>query len=144
MQQLLGDHIPTPDNAFLKQLFVQRLPANVRMVLASADSLTDLPKLVEMADKIIEVASPPTVAATSTPASEVQQLREEIIRLTELVATLAQQRSRGRSPSRTRNPHQQTPARVDEQPSQTPLCWYHRKFGDAAKKCQRPCNRGNE
>ena len=91
MQQL-GDHITTPDNAFLKQLFLQRLPANVRMLLASADPSTDLPMLAEMADKIIEVASPPTVAATSTPASEVQQLREEITRLTELLATLPQQR----------------------------------------------------
>ena len=38
MQQLLGDHLgPTVDNAFLRELFLQRLPANVRMVLASAD-----------------------------------------------------------------------------------------------------------
>ena len=69
MKQLLGDHTPITDDAFLKQLFLQRLPANVQMVLASADPSTDLPKLAEMADKINEVASPPTVAATSRPAS---------------------------------------------------------------------------
>ena len=38
MQQLLGDHGTTTDNSFLRELFLQRLPSNVRMVLASADS----------------------------------------------------------------------------------------------------------
>ena len=144
MQQLLGDHLPTPDHAFLKELFLQRLPANVRMVLASADPSTDLPKLAEMADKIIEVATPPAVAAVSTPASETQQLREEITRLAELVASIAagQRPQRGRSRSRSRRP--QSPARSDAQtPSQ--LCWYHKKFGESARKCQQPCNwQGNE
>jgi len=58
MQQLLRDHLgAAPDNnAFLKELFLQRLPVNVRMVLASADATTDLTKLVDMADKIFEVA----------------------------------------------------------------------------------------
>ena len=163
MQQLLGDHQPTPDNAFLKELFFQRLPANVRMVLASADPSTALPKLAEMADKIIEVATPPTVAATSTavsevatpptvaatatPVSEMQQLREEVTRLADLVASItAGQRppQRGRSRSRGRRP--QSPARPDPQTSQIadPICWYHKKFGEAAKKCQQPCNWGNE
>ena len=144
MQQLLGDHLPTPDNAFLKELFLQRLPANVRMVLASADPSTALPKLAEMADKIIEVATPPIVAATSTPASEVQQLREEVTRLAELVASIAdgQRPQRGRSRSRSRRPP--SPARADSQTPSAP-CWYHKKFGESARKCQQPCNwSGNE
>ena len=139
MQQLLGDHLP-----FLKELFLQRLPANVLMVLASADPSTALPKLAEMADKIIEVATPPIVAATSTPASEVQQLREEITRLAELVAPIAdgQRPQRGRSRSRSRRPP--SPARADSQRPAEP-CWYHKKFGESAKKCQQPCNwSGNE
>ena len=34
MQQLLGDKARETDNAFLRELFLQRLPPNVRMVLA--------------------------------------------------------------------------------------------------------------
>ncbi|CAI8024806.1 hypothetical protein GBAR_LOCUS14376 [Geodia barretti] len=77
-------------NSFLRKLFLQRLPANVRMVLASADDSTDLHKLADMADKVMEVVSP-TVAALSgdhpdhpdrTDASEMEQLREKIILLT--------------------------------------------------------------
>ena len=39
MQQLLSDYLgsSTDNNAFLKELFLQRLPAYVCMVLASAD-----------------------------------------------------------------------------------------------------------
>ena len=46
MQQLLGDELGTADdpNSFLREPFLQRLPANVRMVLASADGSMDLHK----------------------------------------------------------------------------------------------------
>ena len=149
MQQLLGDHLgPTTDNAFLRELFLQRLPANVRMVIASFDSTTELAKIAEMADKIMEVATPPTMAAVDiTPASDdFHQLKTEVSRLAELVATLTQHRpQRPRSRSRTRRP--QSPARPKQQPSQqssSTLCWYHSKFVEAARKCQEPCTWGNE
>ena len=65
MQQLMGDKLgSTADSSsFLRELFLQRLPSNVRMVLASADTTTELGKLAEMADKVLEVAAPPTVSA---------------------------------------------------------------------------------
>ena len=134
MQQLLGDHLgPTVDNAFLRELFLHRLPANVRMVLASADATTDLAKLADMADKIVEVAAPPIVAATSTSVSEIQELKAEVARLTELVASITQTRPHhGCSRSRGRCPH--SPAPADTQTAES-LCWYHREFGDSAKKC---------
>ena len=147
MQQLLGDHLgPIPDNAFLKELFLQRLPANVRMVLASTDPSTELPKLADMADKIMEVATPPTIAATSTAASEVQQLKDEVTRLAELVAAIATGHRRQRDRSRSTSRRPQSPARLEPQIPQTSdtLCWYHTKFGEAAKKCKQPCTWGNE
>ena len=66
MQQLLGDKLGTGTdaNSFLQELFLQRLPSNVRMVLASADPSTTLENLADMADKIMEVSTP-TVAAMS-------------------------------------------------------------------------------
>ena len=147
MQQLLGDHLGAGAemNAFLKELFLQRLPANVRMVLASTDPATDLAKLADMADKIVEVASP-TIAAIpdSDKLSELHQLRSEVTRLTEVVASLTrQQQQRSRSRSRSRRPR--SPARLNsQQPQQeSSLCWYHATFGEAAKKCTQTCNWGN-
>ena len=66
MQQLIGDKLGsvTDTNSFLWELFLQRLPASVRMVLASADAMTKLGKQTEMADKLMEVVAP-TVAAIS-------------------------------------------------------------------------------
>ena len=51
MQQLLGDKVGTSAdvNVFLRELLLQRLPANVRMVLASTDASMDLNKLADMA-----------------------------------------------------------------------------------------------
>ncbi|ETW97053.1 MAG: hypothetical protein ETSY2_45280 [Candidatus Entotheonella gemina] len=42
MQQLLGDHTAEANTTFLRALFLQRLPSNVRMVLASTADSMDL------------------------------------------------------------------------------------------------------
>lgn len=142
MQQLLGDKLGTgtDTNSFLRELFLQRLPPNVRMVLASADPSTTLENLADMADKIIEVSTP-TVAAMSTVSvdnSEVKQLRDEVSRLADLVASLSRaHHSRRRTPSRTRPPANTPPP---SQPPQDVLCWYHAKFGANAQKCREPCS----
>lgn len=74
MQQLLGDKASSTDSSFLRELFLQRLPANVRMILASTmdESSTDLERLADLADKVTEVAAPTVSAvATSQLSSEV-------------------------------------------------------------------------
>ena len=103
MQQLLSDRASVTDSTFLRELFLQRLPSNVRMVLASTSATTSFEELAELADKIAEVAAP-TIAATTTPPSspqlltELQQLRTEVRQLKNSVRTLSRQ-SRGRSTS---------------------------------------------
>ena len=50
LEESHGDHLgaSADNNAFLNELFLQRLPANIHMVLT-----TDLTKLAEMADQVI-------------------------------------------------------------------------------------------
>lgn len=77
MQQLLGDKATTTDGSFLRELFLQRLPSNVRMVLASTGDTVELGDLTMMADKIMEVATPPISAVhvgTSQRDTEVARL----------------------------------------------------------------------
>ena len=150
MQQLLGDKLGSADNShFLRELFLQRLPANVRMVLASTDATMDVNKLAELADKVLEVATPNISAVSSShPESpppmdslEISQLRKEVAHLTQLVESLTAQ-ARRRSPSQHRPRRNASPAPALTSSSQDSLCWYHRTFGDDAHKCKEPCTRG--
>ena len=143
MQQLLGDHGTEANLTFLRELFLQRLPPNVRMVLASTGDTMDLATLADMADKVIEVAAPSVSAISQPPPgfdSDLTQLRADVSRLTDLVASLTRERPPRRRRSISRG---HSPAPTGSQPPQTTLCWYHKKFGEAAKKCQEPCNWGN-
>ena len=135
MQQLLGDKAGATDGSFLKELLLQRLPSNVCMVLASTGDAVGLEELAQLADKIVEVATPSVSAVTHQPhlKEELDQLRTEMIGLKKLVRSLSSRDKpfRGRSPS---------PARP-RSPADASLCWYHQKFGDAARQCREPCSK---
>ncbi len=138
MQQLLGDKAGAADGSFLKQLFLQRLPANVRMVLASTSDTTGLEDLAQLADRVVEVSAPTVSAVASAPgfAEEMDQLRSEVASLTKLVQALSTPPyPQYRPPRRGRSP---SPAR-QRRPADASLCWYHQQFGEAAKNCRPPC-----
>ena len=132
MQQLLGDRSGINDGSFFRELFLQRLPTNVRMVLAPTNDSIPLDELAQLADKIVEVAAPHTVSVVHGQSAsyddELDKLRSEVAGLRKLIKSLPQQRSnRPRSPS---------PARTNSNPN---VCWYHEKFGSSARKCKPPC-----
>ena len=130
MQQLLGDKATNTDAAFMRELFLQRLPSNIRMVLASTPDTGNIEDLAQLADKVMEVAVPSVASVTTS--TELQQLRQEVTDLKGMLQSLklTQRRSRSRPSS---------PAPCSEQ-SQG-LCWYHAKFGDQARKCRSPCSK---
>jgi len=66
MLQLLGDSAAI-DDSFFRELFLQCLPNNVRMVLAASINSTPLDNLAEVADQVMEVAVP-TIASVNQPA----------------------------------------------------------------------------
>ena len=132
MQQLLGDKAGSTDSSFVRELFLQCLPANVRMVLASTPETTSLEDLAQLADKIVEVTIPSVAAVHTIPNlnAEVEQLRTEVTRLQEIVKSLS---SRGRSPR-----HRSGSPRPS---SDNTLCWYHQRFGDETRQCRPPCTK---
>ena len=89
MQQLLGDRAGDSEGTLLPELFLQRLPGNVRMVLASADETISLENLAALADKIAEVSSP-AISGIAKPkvTSEVVELRAEVTKLQEAIKSL--------------------------------------------------------
>ena len=148
LQQLAGD-TPGADGAFLRELFLQRLPANVRMVLASTRGDTPIDEIAQLADKIIEVAVPQISSVSARPnSSDIEDLRAEIASLKQQINILKRASRRARSPHpRATSPHSRTtsPAPPSSQSTADTVCWYHQTFGDSAHKCQPPCSyQGND
>ena len=85
LQQLMGERASATDNTFLWELFLKRLPGNVRMILASTASSSSLDELADLADKIMDVVVP-SVAAPTTTAQ--RRGRPEVTRLKGLVKSL--------------------------------------------------------
>ena len=159
IQQLLGDMAPRMDAALLRELFLQRLPANVRMVLTPSAGDLSIDQLAQLADRILE-ASPPSISATSTQqmgqadptttqlAAQVTQLAERLDKLTTQMAKTINHLTHYRRQSRSRSPGGFYRRRSSSSSRDAPadgLCYYHRKFGDQATKCRPPCKRaGND
>ena len=83
------------------------------MVFASIDTTTELQKLADMADKIMNVATPTvSTIASGGSSSEVSELCQEVSHLAELLASLTTRYSRpcNRNRSRFRPNHPQSHA----------------------------------
>ncbi|XP_065291502.1 uncharacterized protein [Dermacentor albipictus] len=149
MRQLMSDNTTVSDDRLLRELFMQRLPVNVQMVLATA-TVMDLNSLASLADKVMEVVTPAVcnVTSSSPTASSAPQTSSstdspiDVLcnRLDQLVCAAERHRTsprhgRYRSSSRSRRP------REERSRSQTPprVCFYHRRFGQEARHCLRPC-----
>lgn len=157
MQQLLGDK--KLEGSILKQLFLQRLPMNVQLILSSTSDTASMEELARLADKIVEVASPLAIAGMqaqppsyphaeasaassshSSLAGDMQKLTAQVAQLTAQVQTLTTSlhRERSRSRSRYRNPNKRRSSPSPNRPSS--ICWYHHRFGERAHKCTQPCS----
>lgn len=149
MEQFLGEQ--KLEKGILKQLFLQRLPVNVRLILASTSEALSLSDLADLADRIIEahpeplgtmsaIAQTPVVQAkpaSSTLESQVTDLTRLVRELTTVVGRMQRSQSRSRSRTRNRDGKRDTPS--DAAPDE--LCWYHSKYGDNAHHCRPPCLR---
>ena len=116
----LGDHKPTHSGGWnhfgrpchlyrqciLKGAVPSEAPIPVRMVLAYADDSVSLAQLAQLADKILELAVPSSVASVETPsslASDVEQLRAQVSELQETIKNLRSPSHPPRPPSLSRS-----------------------------------------
>ncbi|XP_046384953.1 uncharacterized protein LOC124155278 [Ischnura elegans] len=129
----------TVSDAFLKTLWLNRLPSSTHAILSCQDS-AQLDDLARMADKLSEISPRAHVASASmTSAIEAshQQLMQQVAELSRQVAALSASGPRYRRP-RSRS-HSRNRQHFNNQSSEG-RCWYHWRFGVKAKKCNPPCN----
>lgn len=137
MRELSGEQVT---EEFLKSLFIQRLPADVRAVLSVCKGQLD--EIAKMADKMLEVGdnhqvsvvSRDNVASGSSMAILEQKLNLLIGEISKLKAS---NRSRSSSRSYRNRDHSRSRSRSAVRHEK---CWYHFKFGNDANKCIKPCN----
>ncbi|BHF61467.1 hypothetical protein SprV_0100444100 [Sparganum proliferum] len=118
MRSLLGDM--QVDDKFVKEMFLERLPADVQTILASGSQDLTASQLAEMADRMIEVQRfrSPTVAQISSSSSVNDQLVKQVSAMADEMASLKIQLARltsSRSYSRRRSPEAGKPVsqRID-------------------------------
>ncbi|BHF62106.1 hypothetical protein SprV_0100508700 [Sparganum proliferum] len=118
MRSLLGDM--QVDDKFVKEMFLERLPADVQTILASGSQDLTVSQLAEMADRMIEVQrfQSPSVAQISSSSSVNDQLVKQVSGMADEMASLKIQLARltsSRSCSRRRSPEAGKPVsqRID-------------------------------
>ncbi|KAH8039388.1 hypothetical protein HPB51_006408 [Rhipicephalus microplus] len=122
MRQLLGVHARQDGQLpLLRELFLQRLPQSVRVVLAGSNE-TSLDRLAQLADRITEYSTPTFVpiaaARTHEQPDRLSRLEEKLQHLTETMQKLVlsgapqqDEQRRNRSPSRRPSSSQRRQAR---------------------------------
>ncbi|XP_070132583.1 uncharacterized protein [Drosophila bipectinata] len=109
--------------SFLKALWLQRLPTQVQAILQASDA--SLANLAKLADKVMEVGDfhqVRTIDAKSAPTSSAVS-DDRLDRIEQQINALFRNRSGETAGD---------------------MCWYHSKFGNAAKKCRQPCSFASE
>ncbi|KFD45152.1 hypothetical protein M513_13971 [Trichuris suis] len=134
LHQLLDTPSSDP---IVRELFLSRLPAPVRSALIPFSD-RQIDQLAELADRLIVHQSNSVCAVSQVNAvteerlNRIEQLLEELV---------LQRRRRSRSPPARevrRSPSPRNP--VPSMAAELQLCYYHRRFGNRARKCMPPCS----
>jgi hypothetical protein len=124
---------PPTDDQFFAWAFLQRLPREVRVLLAQDDH-ADMRKLAEKAFALLALHQPQghdlTAVAAATPSETVE---EESV-----VASAA---NKGQHSKKSKKKKRSERRRRSRSPAeyQSPLCYFHVRYGDKAHRCEEPC-----
>lgn len=151
MKQLLGNQASAMDTSILRQLVLQRLPSNVRMILTTSGNIC-IDDLAELADKLHDAAphniqgvvqstsdwQQPRLSTSGPTPEEFRHLQENVAMLVDKVAAIRQRYSRAPEAPRAKRLPSPCPSREQQ------LCWYDKKFGTQAHHCAPPCSWSKE
>ncbi|KAG0412249.1 hypothetical protein HPB47_010609 [Ixodes persulcatus] len=130
MRQLLGDATSDADTSLLREIFLQRLPNNMVVVLAAAEDMP-LERLADLADRVAEYSTHPVVATTSfqsrasdpAAAAPSQDIAARLSRLEKAIQDLQLPASRPSSSRRRSSSRRASPAAVSPVSER---CWVYK------------------
>jgi hypothetical protein len=126
---------PEEDHHFFAYHFLQRLPREVRVQLAR-DDCKDMQALAEKADGLMALHLPQQheIAAVADGQAEAAELDAE-----DSVAAVAKAGKKQFKKNKAAKKANRDKLRKDFEALQSPLCYFHVKFGDKAHRCDEPC-----
>ncbi|KAJ3615670.1 hypothetical protein MTP99_004830 [Tenebrio molitor] len=144
MKTLVGAGPTKPVNdQVLRELFLQNMPHAMQPTLIALTTLT-LDQLAEVADKIVEATPALAISAMNDRGRHPVRHEEPSLTTTlDAINNLADQVNRLMKRLEDASPRLGTSGYRTRSNSRGPkerACWYHHKFGAAAKKCVEPCN----
>jgi hypothetical protein len=129
---------PPKDEHFFVYHFLQRLPREIRVLLAHEDQ-SDMRKLAEKADALralhqlqVHDVTVAAVAAGPPPATT-----EEDGAVVAVAAASRPKKGSQSGKKRSGKPRRSSHSPVDFQ--QSSLCYFHVRYGDKAHRCEEPC-----
>lgn len=144
----------TVPDSLLRSIWSSRLPPQVKAIVASQADMS-LDAVAELADRIQEAITPsPQVSAVNMNSSSASRppsvsradydaLSAKVDALSAQISALLTQRSDKRYRGRSRERSKSRSSTRSTSDAERNVCWYHRRFGDQAKKCTRPCDYPN-
>lgn len=121
--------VSVPDH-LLRTLWLGRLPSHMRMILATR-SQDRLEEVAEQADRIMEVSgrSVSEIATSSNNSNLIEMINKLTLQIAEI-----------NKKNQTRwQPQRRARSRSRDKRSSDNICYFHRRFGNEAKKCNKPC-----
>lgn len=133
------------DDTLLRIIWLQRLPSQAQAILQVQPNLP-LDQLAHVADQVVEVSlpsPPPTVHAVGTPqpTNELARRIDELTRQLDSIRRRLDQSPKRRSQKRSQSQENNA---ASSHGNDNGRCYYHRRFGDKARKCQPPCSAGRQ
>jgi hypothetical protein len=125
---------PPTDNQFFAWAFLQRLPLEVRVLLAQDDH-ADMRKLAEKAHALLALHQPQTHDINAIAAGNVQPATnagEDMV----AAASAGKGGQGGKKKKRSGRPCHRSCSPAD---FKSPLCQFHVRYGDKTYRCEEPC-----
>jgi len=137
----------------LRTIWLSRLPTHVQPHLVTRANDTN-DQLADIADAIMEATRAPPVRVTEvasqpvTPTDtrinlQIAQMQVQQRALLEQITILQKEIQAMQISDRSRDRHRSRSRSRSTSQRRNNTCWYHSTFGQAAKKCQPPCNMQN-